>query len=443
MAATTSKAKQETKQAVNTVEKQVKPAQKFFTKVNNDWVFNHSGALAYSLLMSIFPISIAILSIFGFVFGGLGDQAKGQFITGLVHVLPSQSGISTNVIKQILNQLNKNAGILAIVAAALALFSGSRLFVQLEGFVDMIYHVPHRTALKQNLMAFGMLLLFVLLIPVMIGAAAAPAFILTIVKSTPVGQVPGISSPVFAAAISIAGGLLAAFIFFVVIYIVVPNQHISFRNSWLGAAVAALALQLFLTLFPLYVSHFLNSYTGAFSLIILLVFFYYFAVILLIGAEVNAYFLEKVTVTPTDPVTMVYLTTSQLPKSGEEKQEQAAQGYKDKPITDEARKAGLVNVPAAPHQDVHGIQARKLDEVEGVQASATQNGPDPQQGGGRDDAQHDRSKEQSKAATSKTSVVAEAVAGTGLAFLFETVRMRRDNLKAQAKSKSKGQKNQS
>src|SRR6202047_3600603 len=34
------------------------------------------------------------------------------------------------------------------------------------------------------------------------------------------------------------------------IYIVVPNQRISFRHSWRGAVVAAVLLQLYLSLFP-------------------------------------------------------------------------------------------------------------------------------------------------------------------------------------------------
>lgn len=423
--ATSTKAKQETEQTVKTVEKDVQPAEKFFTKINNDWVFNEAGALAYSLLMSIFPIAIAILSIFGFFFGSLGAQAQSQFITGLTHVLPSQSGISSAVVKQIYTQLSRNAGVLGIIAVILALFNGSRLFVQLEGFLDLIYHRPQRAVLKQNGMAFLMLLLFVILIPIMTAAATAPTLIFTLLNSTPVGQIPGIAT-----VLSILGGLVTAFIFFLVIYIVVPNQHISLRNSWLGALGAAIALQLYLTLFPLYVAHFLNTFAGPISLVILLVFFYYFAIILLLGAEVNAFFLEKVTVTPTDPVTMMYLTTSQLPKSGPEKQEQAAQGYKDKPISDEARKAGLVNVPAADTQDVHRIQARKPG---GNDTSA----PSPStQNGHRQQAQQDhhdhhdqhkhvhQKKEQAKTSPSKMAIVAEAVAGTGLAFLVELWRMR-------------------
>ena len=418
MAATTTGTKQNRPtQVMQNVGKEVKPLQEFFTKFNNDWVLNFSGALAYSLLMSIFPIAIALLSILGFFLGSLGPQAQAHLIQTILHVLPSQNGISSGVVKQINTQLAKNAGVLGIIAVILALFNGSRLFIQMEAFFSIIYHVRQRSFIKQNLMAFGMLLLFVVLIPIMILTATAPAFILTILKPTPLGQIPGISI-----ILSIVAALLVTFIFFLAIYIVVPNQHISPRNSWLGAVVAAIALQAYLILFPLYVTYFLNSYAGPISLIILLIFFYYFAVILLLGAEVNAFFSEGVKATPTDLVTLVHLATSHLPKDKQKKQEQAAPSHKDKPIDDVAEKAGLVDIPKADTHDVHEINARKPAEEEPGKSSAT---VQDEQENATNEQKHAAKKDQKKPTTSKSAVVAETVAGTGLAFLFEMLRLRR------------------
>ncbi|HYL43829.1 MAG TPA: YihY/virulence factor BrkB family protein [Ktedonobacteraceae bacterium] len=418
MAATTTSTKQNRPtKVIQNVQKEVKPAQAFFTKFNNDWVLNFSGALAYSLLMSMFPIAIGLLSILGFFLGSLGAQAQDQLIQTILHVLPSQNAISASVVQQINTQLAKNAGILGIIAVILALFNGSRLFIQIEAFFSIIYHVRQRSAIKQNVMAFGMLFLFAVLIPIMTLAAAAPAFILTILKPTPLGQIPGIS--IF---LSIVAGLIVAFILFMAIYMVVPNQHISPRKSWLGAVVAAIALQIYLTFFPLYVTHFLNSYVGPISLLILLIFFYYFAVILLLGAEVNAFFSEGIKATPTNLVTMVHLTTSHLPKDRQKKQEQAAQSHKDKPIDDVAEKAGIVDIPEADTGDVHEINARKPAEENGEVSSSTVQ--DTHDNATNEQGQAAK-KEQKKPTTSKTAVVAETVAGTGLAFLFEMLRLRR------------------
>jgi len=73
----------------------------------------------------------------------------------------------------------------------------------------------------------------------------------------------------------------------------VPNQHISFRDSWFGALLAAVAIQAYLQLFPFYVTHFLSGYTGTVGFAIIFVFFFYFfAVILLAGAEINAFYAQ-------------------------------------------------------------------------------------------------------------------------------------------------------
>ncbi len=45
----------------------VRPLLHFWQKVSNDWVFNLSGLLAYNILMTMFPILLALLAIAGFI----------------------------------------------------------------------------------------------------------------------------------------------------------------------------------------------------------------------------------------------------------------------------------------------------------------------------------------------------------------------------------------
>ncbi len=306
-----------------------KPAQAFITKFNNDWSMNLAAALAYNLLMAVFPLVIALFSILGFILGTLSPTTYVQVKLQIMHVFPSTTSAST-LLDAAFNQLQKNAGILGIIAIILALFNGSRLFILIEGCFDIIYHLRPRTLLPQNGMAFAMLLLFIILVPIMVFAAAAPALIFSILQNTPLGLIPG-SKLIFSLG-GILGGLIAAYILFQVIYIVVPNQKISFRNSWLGAVIAAILLQAYLILFPLYVSRFLTGYGGqALGIVILLIFFYYFAVILFLGAEINAFFRESVKATPYDLVTLVHEMTSHLPTSEKAVKEQAAVSHKDVP----------------------------------------------------------------------------------------------------------------
>ncbi len=413
--------------AVQQVEKDVKPLQAFFTKFMNDWCMNLAAALAYNLLMAIFPIALAILSILGFIFGILNPQAYHDLIyTRLGSIFPL--AVSSGVILNITAQLSRSSGFLAILAVVLAIFNGSRLFVLIEAIFGIIYHVRQRAFLQQNLMAIGMLLLFVVLIPIMVLVSAGPALVITILKNTPLSQVPGI--PFFFSLGGIVGGLLASWILFEAIYVVVPNQRISFRNSWLGALVAAVALELYLILFPLYISRFLNGYVGqAGFAVILLVFFYYFAVILLLGAEVNAFFAEKIESTPYDLVTLVHLTTSHLPKSPEEYQKQAAQSHKDtstgsaankgkkdtssKKAHDTAAQVSKITTASTPHEQQTATPIHEQQQMQ----------PAHEEHLSKKHKEH-KSEKQAKKGPSKVATAIEAIAGTALAFGIELMRLR-------------------
>jgi YihY family inner membrane protein len=366
--------------------------------------------------MAIFPIAIAILAILGFVLGSLSPTEYTQLQGQILHALPVSMPPST--VKSLTNQLAKSSTILALVAVVLALFNGSRLFILIEGIFGIIYHVRHRTFIKQNLMAIGMLILFIILIPIMAFASALPAVVLSILPRSSVLPFLG----------GILGVLIASYILFQAIYMVVPNQHISFRNSWLGALVAAIALDIYLTLFPLYVQHFLASGPAASlgAAIFLLIFFYYFAIILLIGAEVNAFFLEGVRATPVDLITLVHITTSHLPKSKEDKEQQAAASHKDKPIGTAATETHVDDTVA--NSDLKAYSAI---------TNATAPAPHRQEqqasaGSARDKdekkEERETKKDHAKPTTSRVGTAIEALAGTALAFVVELVRMRRGRL---------------
>lgn len=258
----------------------------FWLKCLNDWIFNFASALAYSLLMALFPVVLTLTVIVGFASNSAAAHAQSDLIQRLSTLFLAIIGPQgVHALDPVSALLQRNAGFLGILALVLALYNGSRLFVALEDYFDIIYHTRARTFWRQNAMAFGMLLLFLVLIPIMLLA----------------------SSLNFGGFI---GGVLASWVLFVAIYIVVPNQHISLKNSWLGALVAACAFQIYVAVFPWYVRHFLGSYNGVAGFaVILLLFFYYFAAILLLGAEVNAFYAEGIRGTPMNLADLVHQAT--------------------------------------------------------------------------------------------------------------------------------------
>ncbi|MBA2396889.1 MAG: YihY/virulence factor BrkB family protein [Ktedonobacteraceae bacterium] len=392
------------------VQKETRPIQTFINKFNNDWVMNFAGIMAYNLMLAIFPIVIAILGIAGLILGGntaLVDSLKEQ-----TKSLPAL----TQLITLASAQLSKNAGFLVIIAILTAIFGGSRLFVTLEGILDILYRVRPRTIIRQNAIAIVMLAVFIVLIPITIAASAVPSFFQALLSSPTLKSIPivstlssGVGAAIIGAIVAAAVGLLSAFILFEAIYFVVPNQKISWRNSWKGALTAAILLEIFLIAFPFYTTHFLGGYAGQIGLvIILLVFFYYFAVILLLGAEVNAFFSEKVQPLPNDLVTFVSTMGGKLNRDIPEAESDIHVNTKP---TDSADKAHVSD---------------ELQHEEKAQKSNTRLQRQITSAAQSNDESRDAQKKQKKQAqgSGRLTAIVSAVAGTALAFLFQVLQVR-------------------
>src|SRR6266436_3802715 len=159
-------------EVVQVVEKGAKSLQEFVTKFNNDWVMSFAAALAFNLIIAIFPILIALLGILGLTIGRLDPTALNDLINHLQQIVPQQ--LSANFLELALDSLKKDSGVLLLFAILLAIFGGSGLFVTMEGHFAIIYRTPTRGLIKQYIVAIGMLLVFVVLIPLMVFASTIP-----------------------------------------------------------------------------------------------------------------------------------------------------------------------------------------------------------------------------------------------------------------------------
>ncbi len=290
----------------------VKPVQAFVTKTINDWVPNLAGILAYNLVMLMVPISLALLALLGVVLGQ--SSIRPTVIRQVTSLFPGLSG-QQNALDLASQQLGQSSGILGLLAVLSAIFFGSLLFVIIEQCLDIIYRVRPRPLVRQFLVAIGVFIIFIILIPLMVFASAAPSILFSNLANLPfLKSIPG-GSFVLISLGGILGALIAAFLLFEVIYLAVPNQKISFRNSWPGAVCAAIATEVVLTVFPLIIRLLFGSYAGPIGFaVILLLFFYVFSMILLLGAEVNASFFEGVRPIPNDLVTFLSTMAGKLNK---------------------------------------------------------------------------------------------------------------------------------
>jgi YihY family inner membrane protein len=261
-----------------------KGAMTFWQKVNNDWVFNLSAMLAYNFLMSVFPILLVLLAVAGFVIGNLAPTQQASFENALNNALPGGETIVTAVT----HQLQRSAGILFVVGLVTAGFAGSRLFVALENCFGVIFRLRSRDFIRQNLMALGMFLLYLVLIPLVVLGSIIPSAILSTIKQAALNPLVDFLTQLVGILVSV----VIACILLCAIYVVVPNRPVHLREVWKGTLVAAALLVIYNLVFPFYESYFLhpNNYGSlAGFAIVILVFLYYLGFLILIGAEVNSW----------------------------------------------------------------------------------------------------------------------------------------------------------
>jgi YihY family inner membrane protein len=257
----------------------------FYAKLNSDWIFALSGLLAYNLLMSTFPILLVLIAVTGFFLGSLSPAIKEDLIAGIVEHLPP--GVGKPIVDAVVASLSQSAGVALVVGVLSGLFFGSRLFIVVEDCFGIIFLLPSRRPLQQNLMALGLMLLYLVLLPLiflestLINALAA---LLLHNQSRAMGLQIGL--------LSLVVTYLLAVLLFASIYLVVPNRQVRWREVWKGTLLSAALLVVYQQVFPLYQAYFLTP-TNPGSLIglvlVILIFFYYLAFILLLGAEVNAW----------------------------------------------------------------------------------------------------------------------------------------------------------
>jgi membrane protein len=255
-------------------------------KFANDWSMNLASMMAYSLITAIFPILLAILSIVGMVLHAFLDRHIDDLARALASVFPGSLHSVINL-PVLLRSLVQITGPLAVVSLLALLWLGSNLFANVENAFSIIFRVRGRDLLRQRIMAIGMVLVLTLLLPISLGAASfitAGSEAFRAVLPTQAGLVPQIVGPLTS--------LVLLWLLFLLIYIVVPNFTVRFRDAWRGAVAAALLFGIFQILFPLYFKVFLQGNirygAAAATVLVVIVWLWIFALITVVGAQINA-----------------------------------------------------------------------------------------------------------------------------------------------------------
>jgi membrane protein len=263
----------------------------------SDWVddgaMRLSSSLAYYAIFSLAPLLVIVISMAGLFFGE--DAARGQ----LSHEIATLAGKGAGEAIQSAVQSSaaqKATGVMATgFSTALLLFGASTVFAELKDALNTICGVsvkpgrPFFTLIRDRFFSFSIVLAigFLLLVSLVISV------ILAALGSYMSGrfQLPSTVWRVWDFAISfvVVSGLFA------MIFKLLPNVRLRWRDVWLGAVATSLLFTLgkFIIGYYLATSSVASSFGAAGSVVIVLAWIYYSACILFYGAEITKIYARK------------------------------------------------------------------------------------------------------------------------------------------------------
>ncbi len=266
--------------------------QEAFDQWNKDKVSRLSAALAYYTIFSIAPLLIIVIAIAGAVFGE--DAARGAIE---VQLRGSVGSAAAQVIQTAIQNASKpqQSTVASIISVVVLLFGATGVFTELQNSLNTIWGVQPKPGgavknmLRQRFLSFGMVLGigFLLLVSLVISAVLA-----TVVNYF--GKLlPDIHFILHT--INFIVGFAVTTVLFGLIFKVLPDVKITWRDVLTGAALTALLFSIGRFLLAEYLgqSSFGSTYGAAGSIVAFLVWVYYTAQILFFGAEFTQVYARK------------------------------------------------------------------------------------------------------------------------------------------------------
>jgi len=257
---------------------------RLWREVENDRVFTGAAALAYFLLLAIFPGAIFVLSLLPY----LAIPHMQQAIMDLLHqVLPPQSAtLFTATVRHLVTE--KRGGLLTF-GFVFMLWSASTGMYAIMQQLNVAHDTTERRPFwKVQAIAFLLMLLFVL---VVIGSLSLVIFG-GVVQSWVAGKI-GWSQPLMAFFASVRWVIIGISLLLglAITYRFGPDVNEKFRFISAGNVVAAGLIALASIGFRFYVSEFGRNYSATYgslgAVIILMLWLYLAGIAILVGCEIN------------------------------------------------------------------------------------------------------------------------------------------------------------
>ena len=249
------------------------------------------ASLAYYTLFALAPILVIAIGVAGLVFGR--DAVRGE-IVGQIEGLVGRQG--AEAVQAMLEGVARpSSNILATVIGAVTAFLGATgAFIELQTALNAIWRVKPKPGvsikafLLERLISFGLVVGvgFLLLVSLLVSAA------LSALNRYLGAAFPALSAVWQASNVLVSLGVVT--LLFAMVYKVLPDVELRWRDVWVGALVTAGFFSIGKQIIGLYLgtSSIASAYGAAGSVVVLLIWVYYSAQIVLLGAEFTRFYVE-------------------------------------------------------------------------------------------------------------------------------------------------------
>jgi membrane protein len=235
-----------------------------------------AAGVAYYAILSIFPLLLGLIAVFGFFLPSVNLQDELLKFVG--NNLPG----ATDIMRQNITGIIRLRGILGVLSIVVLFWSGSTMFSAVSLAINRAWHIgKFRPFYIRKASALGMAFATGILFLLSLGASVIIS-ILSRVFNLPTADLIVVN----------LGSRLVAFLLilavFLLLYKLIPNTKTYWSYVWPGALLAAVLFEIARTLFIFYLENFANYqliYGSISSIIVLLVWIYYSAFIMILGAE--------------------------------------------------------------------------------------------------------------------------------------------------------------
>lgn len=276
------------------------------------------AALAFYTALSLAPLLILVAPAAGAVFGPEFD-ARQQIAAQFSQLFGADAGGAIHAVLEASQGPQRPGALATALSIGVLLFAASGVFAELQDALDTIWEVAPKptnkaaliSLLRQRFLSFAMVLCigFLLLVSLLFSAALSALRDYAAPRVTDVAVAWTVANNVVS--------FVVITLLFAMMFKVLPDVKIRWRDVWLGAALTSGMFTLGRFLIGEYIGRttLWSSYGAGKSLVVLLVWIYYSAQILFLGAEFTRAYVRRLGAP-------VELTEGAVPVTEEERAQQ-------------------------------------------------------------------------------------------------------------------------